>query len=165
MCSTSLQAETMADLSTGPDGRLGGSPAVAFARISDTAITIEECAEAVACDTAGAVVTFAGVVRNHDEGRGVLALDYSAHPSAAEAIESVAAAVAAEFPAVTIAVAHRIGSLTVGDVALACAAASAHRADAFAACARLVDTVKESVPIWKEQRFVDGSTEWVASLG
>lgn len=141
------------------------SDTVVFARISETPITVEECADAVAAASAGAVVTFAGVVRDHDEGRGVLTLDYTGHPTAGAVIESVAASVTAEYPGVTIAVAHRIGSLVVGDIALACAVASAHRADAFAACARLVDAVKEAVPIWKEQGFTDGSTEWVASLG
>ncbi|HEY5321110.1 MAG TPA: molybdenum cofactor biosynthesis protein MoaE, partial [Galbitalea sp.] len=84
---------------------------------------------------------------------------------AGDVIASAAALVADEFPSVTIAVEHRIGSLVVGDLALACAVSSAHRAEAFAACARLVDVVKETVPIWKEQRFTDGTTEWVASLG
>ena len=138
---------------------------VRFARVSDTPITVEECALAVSGADSGAVVTFAGVVRNHDEGRDVLTLDYTGHPSAASVMQQVTDAVAAEFPAVVIAVAHRVGSLVVGDIALACAVASAHRADAFAACARLVDAVKESVPIWKEQGFGDGSSEWVASLG
>lgn len=137
---------------------------VVFARIADAAITVEECAEAVGSATAGAVVTFAGVVRDHDDGRSVVTLDYSAHPSAADAIAAVAASVAEEYPDVTLAIAHRVGHLVVGDVALACAAASAHRAEAFTACARLVDAVKESVPIWKNQRFTDGSSEWVDSL-
>ena len=140
------------------------SSTVAFARVDSALITVEECARAVTTDTAGAVVTFAGVVRNHDEGRDVLTLEYSAHPSAAEVIARVAATVAAEFPAVRLAVAHRVGSLVVGDVALACAAASAHRAEAFEACSRLVDAVKDTVPIWKFQAFADGSTEWVAAL-
>lgn len=138
---------------------------VRFARVSDTPITVEECARVVAEADSGAVVTFAGVVRNHDEGRDVLTLDYTGHPSAGAVIQQVTDAVAAEFPTVVIAVAHRVGSLVVGDIALACAVASAHRADAFAACARLVDAIKESVPIWKEQGFGDGSSEWVASLG
>lgn len=145
------------------DARIAGR--IVFARVDDSPITVEECATAVASRTAGAVVTFAGVVRDHDEGRGVLTLDYMAHPTAPDVIAAVAADVAAEFPSVTLAVAHRIGSLVVGDVALACAAASAHRAEAFAACARLVDAVKESVPIWKHQGFADGTAEWVASLG
>ena len=144
---------------TEPEGR------VAFARVSAVPITVDECSAAVESPTAGAVVTFAGVVRDHDDGRGVLTLDYTAHPSAGEVIASVAEQVADEFPAVALAVSHRIGHLVVGDVALACAAASAHRADAFAACARLVDVVKERVPIWKEQGFTDGTSEWVAALG
>ena len=138
---------------------------VAFARISEAPIGTDECAAAVASADAGAVVTFVGVVRNHDEGRDVVSLDYTAHPSATEVIQSVAWFVADEFPTVSIAVAHRVGKLVVGDIALACAVSSAHRAEAFAACARLVDAVKESVPIWKEQHFADGTTEWVASLG
>ncbi|WP_335920178.1 molybdenum cofactor biosynthesis protein MoaE [Marisediminicola antarctica] len=156
-----------------PAGRVGSARAVdsagvarvAFARISDEPITVEECDLAVATASAGALVSFAGVVRNHDEGRGVLTLDYTAHPSAGDVIASVADSVAAEFPGVNLAVVHRIGALQIGDIAIACAAASAHRAEAFAACARLVDAVKESVPIWKEQAFADGTTEWVASLG
>ena len=138
---------------------------VAFARVDPAPITVEECERAVASDSVGAVVTFAGVVRNHDGGKSVLSLEYSAHPSAESVIEQVAASVAAEFPSVTLAVAHRIGALEIGDVALACAAASAHRADGFAACARLVDEVKTRVPIWKKQHFADGSTEWVAAIG
>ncbi|MDQ1128607.1 molybdenum cofactor biosynthesis protein MoaE [Microbacterium sp. SORGH_AS_0888] len=115
--------------------------------------------------SAGAIVTFDGAVRDHDEGRGVTALRYSAHPSAADVIASVAREIAAEFPDVTLAVAHRIGDLVVGDCALACVVSSAHRREAFAACAELVDRVKERVPIWKEQVFVTGETEWVNAIG
>lgn len=138
--------------------------AVAFARVDGAAISVAECESAVASDAAGAVVTFAGVVRDHDDGRDVTWLDYEAHPSAGKVIAQVAADVVALHPEVRIAVAHRVGRLTIGDVALACAVASAHRAEAFAACALLVDEVKRRVPIWKEQGFGDGSTEWVASL-
>jgi molybdopterin synthase catalytic subunit len=138
---------------------------VLFARVVAGPISLEDCATAVSADDAGAVVTFAGVVRDHDGGRSVVSLDYEAHPSAEVAIASVAASVAGEFPRVRIAIAHRVGSLAVGDLALAAAVSSAHRADAFAACARLIDEVKLQVPIWKEQRFTDGSSEWVGSLG
>jgi molybdopterin synthase catalytic subunit len=138
---------------------------VVFARVSDIPITVEECSAAVGAARAGAIVTFAGVVRDHDEGRGVTALSYTAHPSASDVIRSVAAKVAGEHPDVALAVAHRIGDLVVGDIALACAVASPHRAEAFAAAAALVDEVKASVPIWKEQLFDDGTTEWVASIG
>jgi molybdopterin synthase catalytic subunit len=104
------------------------------------------------------------MVRDHDGGRPVESLDYEAHPSASAVIASVAASVADAFPGVRIAIEHRTGSLVVGDLALACAVSSAHRAEAFAACARLVDEVKLGVPIWKNQRFADGTSEWVGSL-
>jgi len=139
--------------------------AVLFARVDDTPITVEECTDAVGDATAGAVVSFAGVVRNHDEDRGVTWLRYSAHPSAGDVLAEVAAQVAAAHPGCRVAAAHRVGDLGIGDIALACAVASAHRAEAFAACAALVDEIKARVPIWKEQGFTDGSTEWVAALG
>ncbi|MFB2556492.1 molybdenum cofactor biosynthesis protein MoaE [Herbiconiux liangxiaofengii] len=138
---------------------------VRVARIAADPIALEECSAAVEHATAGAVVTFAGVVRDHDEGRGVTALSYTAHPSAADAIRASAERIAAAHPEVMVAIVHRTGDLVVGDLALACAVSAAHRGDAFAACAALVDDVKQTVPIWKEQRFDDGSTEWVASLG
>lgn len=139
--------------------------AVAFAVVSSAVVTVADCEAAVARAFAGAVVSFAGVVRDHDDGRGVTWLHYTAHPSAADVIASVAADIADAFPETVVAVAHRVGALTVGDVALACAVSSAHRADAFAACSALVDEVKKRTPIWKEQGFTDGTTEWVESLG
>ena len=149
-CSTSLRAVRMTER-------------VVFARLSEAPILVQDCVDAVESSTAGAVVTFAGVVRNHDGGRAVTLLEYEAHPSAGDVIAAVARQVADEFDAVTIAVAHRSGSLEVGETALACAVSSAHRSEAFAACARLVDAVKAQVPIWKRQHFADGSTEWVAA--
>jgi len=149
---------------TAGSGSADTSP-VLFARVDDTPITVEECTDAVGDATAGAVVSFAGVVRNHDEDRGVTWLRYSAHPSAQSVLDEVARAVAAAHPGCRIAAAHRVGDLGIGDVALACAVAAAHRAEAFAACAALVDEIKARVPIWKEQGFTDGSTEWVAALG
>ncbi|MEA9987088.1 MULTISPECIES: molybdenum cofactor biosynthesis protein MoaE [Subtercola] len=136
---------------------------IAFAFVSDAGITVEWCVDNVSSDEAGAVVTFSGVVRNHDHGQSVERLTYSAHPSADEVMRRVAEDVAARHPGTRIAVAHRIGDLVVGDIALACAVASAHRAAAFAACAELIDAVKERVPIWKEQVFTDGTTEWVGA--
>ena len=140
-------------------------PDVRLAEVRDGAITVADCVAAVEGESQGAVVTFAGVVRNHDEGRGVERLSYSAHPNADATLKSVAADVAAAHPGVRIAVLHRVGDLAIGDVALACAVSSAHRAAAFTACAALVDEVKKRVPIWKEQFFDDGSTEWVGALG
>ena len=132
------------------------------AEISESPITVEAHADLVADDAAGAVVTFAGVVRDHDGGKGVNDLEYEGHPSAKAVIEEVAADVAARHKGVrALAVSHRIGPLAIGDVALACAVAAEHRAEAFAACADLVDDVKARLPIWKHQNFTDGTDEWV----
>ena len=109
----------------------------------------------------GAVVLFSGIVRNHDDGKSVTALAYSAHPTAQSVLAGVADGIAAKYDGVRIWVAHRTGALDIGDAALVAAVASAHRGTAFAACSELVDTVKANVPIWKEQGFTDGSTEWV----
>ena len=138
---------------------------VALVRISSEPITVDECEDAVDSPAHGAVVTFAGVVRDHDEGRGVVRLGYEAHPDASAALAASARRIVERFPEVRVAAVHRVGDLVVGDLALACAVASPHRAAAFEACAALVDDVKASVPIWKEQSFVDGTSEWVASLG
>lgn len=115
----------------------------------------------VARAAAGAVVSFTGVVRDHDGGRAVANLRYEAHPGAARALDVVAGQLAAAHDVLAIAVAHRVGELVVGDVALLCTVSAAHRASAFAACEALVDAVKQQVPIWKNQRFTNGATEWV----
>jgi molybdopterin synthase catalytic subunit len=124
-------------------------------------LDVTEHERAVADPRAGAVVSFAGVVRDHDHGRTVTLLEYEAHPSAEEVLREVAAEVAADPAVYAVAVSHRVGPLAVGDVALAAAVATAHRADAFAACARLVDEVKSRIPVWKRQVFSDGTDEWV----
>ena len=114
----------------------------------------------VLSDGNGALVTFRGIVRNHDHGAGVTALDYQAHPDAVRFLEDCCATVAAE-TGLAVAAAHRIGSLVVGDTALVASVAAPHRAEAFAACERLVELIKATVPIWKRQHLADGVTEWV----
>ncbi|MBA2388899.1 MAG: molybdenum cofactor biosynthesis protein MoaE [Geodermatophilaceae bacterium] len=135
--------------------------AVVRAVVVDAALSVAEHETLVAHAGAGAVVSFGGVVRDHDGGRGVDALEYVGHPTAEQIIAEVAADIAASEDVYAVAVSHRIGKLTVGDVALACAVSSAHRSEAFAACARLVDEVKHRLPIWKRQMFSDGTDEWV----
>lgn len=132
--------------------------------VVDRDVSAAEVSALVRTDADGAVVTFEGVVRDHDHGRTVTALEYEAHPTAAARLAACAESVVAEHPSVRIAVLHRVGSLRVGDVALVAAVASAHRQEAFAACGTLVDRVKAEVPIWKRQRFADGDDEWVGSL-
>jgi molybdopterin synthase catalytic subunit len=116
---------------------------------------------AVGDPRAGAVVSFAGVVRDHDGGRVVTLLEYEGHPTAEAVLREVAEEIAKDPAVYAIAVSHRIGVLGIGDVALAAAVSTTHRAEAFAACGRLVDEVKARLPIWKRQVFADGSEEWV----
>ena len=134
------------------------------AALTDAVIVLTEHEHLVAAAEAGAVVGFAGVVRNHDGGREVVRLEYSAHPHAEQVLFEAVAEVAADAPGVrAIAASHRIGPLQIGDAALVVAVAADHRAAAFRTCARLVDTVKERLPVWKHQFFVDGTDEWVNS--
>lgn len=132
--------------------------------VTEDPLDVEDHARLVARSAAGAVVSFSGVVRDHDSGKGVRALEYSGHPSASEVLTRVAAQIATTHPEVLgLAVSHRIGPLAIGDSALACAVAAAHRDAAFAACAALVDEVKLQLPIWKRQKFSDGTEQWINS--
>jgi len=108
----------------------------------------------------GAVVTFEGVIRDHDHGASVTALDYEAHPDAERFLRETCTEVARE-TGLRVGAAHRVGALTIGDVALVASVAAPHRAEAFAACALLVDRIKERTPIWKRQHLEGGTTEWV----
>lgn len=144
-----------------------------------TTAPLDEAAARAAVDApdAGAVVLFSGVVRDHDDGRGVARLSYTAHPSAQATLRSVVEATVGEVLAAAgtagraperplrVWIAHRVGELAVGDAAFVCAVSAAHRGEAFRLCSELVDRVKAEVPIWKEQFFDDGGSEWVAALG
>jgi molybdopterin synthase catalytic subunit len=129
--------------------------------VTADALDVAAHERAVAHPAAGAVVSFCGVVRDHDHGRTVRELEYEGHPSAADVLAEVAAEISAQPDVYAVAVSHRIGKLDIGDVALAAAVSTAHRAAAFATCARLVDEVKARLPIWKRQVFADGTEEWV----
>ena len=134
---------------------------VTLVEIRDDQLSLADHEAAVAGPRAGAVVSFQGVVRDHDQGRGVILLEYEGHPSAADVLREIAAEVAADPDVYAVAVSHRVGVLKIGDVALVAAVSTAHRAAAFAACARLVDEAKARLPIWKRQVFTDGTEEWV----
>ena len=141
---------------------------VVLAGLSADPISVDRAISAVEGNEAGAVVSFSGVVRNHDDGKAVDRLSYSAHPTAQQVLNDVMAELAAEHGAWTehpirIWVAHRIGVLRVGDSALVCAVSAAHRGQAFDVCSDLVDRIKARVPIWKEQFFSDGTVEWVGT--
>ncbi|MGW0016696.1 molybdenum cofactor biosynthesis protein MoaE [Rhodococcus sp. NPDC003382] len=131
-----------------------------LARISSEPLDPAAVDAAVAGPEHGAVVVFTGVVRNHDGGQSVTALEYQAHPDAETFLRNCCEQVAAE-SGLPVAAVHRVGHLTIGDLALVAAVAAPHRAEAFATCAELVERIKREVPIWKRQAFTDGASEWV----
>jgi len=132
--------------------------------VRDTELSVDEVRAAVAGPGAGGIALFAGAVRDTDHDQGVTGLSYSAHPSAEAELWRVAELIADKFPSVLgIAAVHRVGDLAVGDLAVVAAVACAHRGAAFDACRELVDVLKASVPIWKHQRFTDGTSEWVGT--
>ena len=131
--------------------------------IRDVPLDVEEVLAAVGDDAAGGVTLFVGKVRDHDGGKGVTGLEYSAHPSALERLLEVCRAVAGEYDVHALAAVHRIGTLAIGDAAVIVACASAHRGVAFDASRALIDTLKAEVPIWKHQAFSDGTDEWVGT--
>jgi len=137
------------------------SGAVVLVEVVDAELRLDAHERAVVEHRAGAVVSFQGIVRDHDHGRSVTRLDYEGHPSAEKVLREVAEEIAADPEVYAVAVSHRVGSLRIGDVALVAAVSTAHRAAAFAACARLVDEAKARLPIWKHQIFDDGTDEWV----
>ncbi|GAA2578487.1 hypothetical protein GCM10010435_63580 [Winogradskya consettensis] len=134
---------------------------IRIAEVGDVPLDLAAHEKAVADPRAGAVVSFQGVVRDHDHGRGVTLLEYEGHPTAGAVLREVAAEIAEDPDVYAVAVSHRVGTLQIGDVAIVAAVSTAHRAAAFAACARLVDEAKARLPIWKRQVFTDGTDEWV----
>ena len=136
---------------------------IRLAEIREEPLSVEEVRAAVSAPGAGAIALFAGTVRDQDGGQGVVRLSYSAHPSATAELRRVAEKVAAEFGVLALAAVHRVGDLDIGDLAVVVAVSCPHRGEAFEACRQLIDTLKHEVPIWKHQRFADGSSEWVGS--
>ena len=122
---------------------------------------VDAARNATMTEAMGALVTFDGVVRDHDGGARVQDLDYTAHPSADQEIKRVATDVLASHPHARLWCAHRTGHLKIGESAFVVLAASSHRKQAFDAASELADRVKSEVPIWKEQTRVDGSAQWV----
>jgi molybdopterin synthase catalytic subunit len=139
------------------------SPAVRLVGLRETALDVDEVLRSLDDDASGGLVLFVGRVRDHDGGKGVTGLDYSAHPTALAKLAEVCDRVAEQYDVHGVAAVHRVGSLAIGDAAVVVATASAHRGTAFEASRALIDTLKDEVPIWKHQRFGDGTEEWVGS--
>jgi molybdopterin synthase catalytic subunit len=126
--------------------------------LRDTELSVDEVRAAVSGPSVGGIALFVGTVRDTDHDQGVTGLSYTAHPSAEAELRRVAEMIAEKFNVLGIAAVHR-----VGDLAVVTAVACTHRAEAFDACRELIDVLKSSVPIWKHQRFTDGTAEWVGT--
>ncbi len=136
-------------------------PELVYAVVTDAPVHIQELSKLVANPHSGAVVTFCGDVRNHDGGKEVASLLYEIHPSASEQIKLITQSIMGRFEIEKVAVAHRYGDIAIGETAFAVAVSAAHRQAAFDACAAIVGEVKAKLPIWKHQKFTDGSDEWI----
>jgi molybdopterin synthase catalytic subunit len=136
---------------------------IRLCELREDPLDVAEVVAALDDDASGGLTLFVGRVRDHDKGLGVVGLDYSAHPTALEVFRDVCRRVAEEYDVMGVAAVHRTGSLEIGDIAVVVATASAHRGTAFDASRALIDTLKREVPIWKHQRFADGTDEWVGT--
>ena len=136
---------------------------VRLAALRATPLDVAEVVAALDDEASGGLTLFVGRVRDHDGGRDVDGLDYSAHPTAEAKLREVCERVADEYDVHGVAAVHRVGVLEIGDIAVVVATSAAHRGEAFAASRSLIDTLKDEVPIWKHQRFTDGSDEWVGT--
>lgn len=137
--------------------------AIRLLDLRDVALDPAEVLAAVDDPAAGGVNLFVGVVRDTDHGERVDHLDYTAHPTALQALEEVATGVAEEFEVIALAAVHRTGHLKIGDIAVLVAASASHRGQAYDASRALIDRLKATVPVWKHQVFDDGREEWVNS--
>jgi len=131
-------------------------------RIDETPLSVADVYASVAdTPSAGGIDLFVGVVRNEDGGRGVIELDYSSHPKAETFLREVVDQAIAKYPIHAVSAVHRTGLLKVGEISVIVAVACPKTAEAFEACHDIIHGIKGTVPIWKHQRFVEGSPEWV----
>jgi molybdopterin synthase catalytic subunit len=137
--------------------------AVRLVELRETPLDVAEVVAALDDAGAGGLTLFVGRVRDHDHGLDVTGLEYSAHPTALEAMRQLCSEVAERYDVRGVAAVHRVGRLEVGDVAVVVATTAPHRGEAFEASRTLIDTLKAEVPIWKHQQFADGTTEWVGT--
>jgi molybdopterin synthase catalytic subunit len=133
--------------------------------ISESPLSVDQAISLVSGPAIGGIALFVGTVRNSDHGTGVSSLDYTQHPSALDVLTKCAEETADQHDVLAIAVEHRVGHLEVGDIAVVVAVGAVHRGEALSACAHLINTLKAEVPIWKEQHFASGESEWVGLPG
>jgi len=130
-------------------------------RLSELPLSLDDAVREVASDDAGAVATFTGTTRARSRGREVVRLEYEAYEGMAEVeMERIAADLKVRHSLIEVAIHHRVGIVGIGETSVVIAVSSAHRADALAACAEAIDTLKGSVPLWKKEIYVGGE-EWI----
>lgn len=130
-------------------------------QLTDQPIVVSDVLAAVQHDRAGAVDVFIGTVRNHNNAQTVVRLEYEAYaPMALKKMEELADEARRRWPVEALALVHRVGRLEIGDVAVVVAVATPHRAESFEACRWLIDTLKQTVPIWKKEVYSTGE-EWL----
>ena len=149
-------------MTAGTDGAVTGDH-VRVVALRDEPLDEQTVHRALADARAGGITVFVGTVRDHDAGRGVTALSYSAHPTALQRLQEVCSTAAERHDVLGVAAMHRVGDVDIGDLAVVVGACAVHRVEAFAACRWLIDELKATVPIWKQQRFADGGSEWVGT--
>ena len=131
-------------------------------KITDEIITETQVREVVESPEAGAVVLFLGTVRNNTDGRQVKHLEYDAYtPMAERKMAEIGQEILEKWGIKHVAIIHRIGKLEIGEVSVAVGVASPHRKDGFEACKYAMDRLKQIVPIWKREVWLDGDAEWV----
>lgn len=133
--------------------------------LQQSSIDVNAVLRDIATDATGGIDLFIGTVRNHAGGKPVGRLEYSAyHPMAMDILEEIEREVRARWPVHNVIMIHRVGTLSVGDVAVVTAVAAAHRAEAFDACRFAIERVKADVPIWKKEFGPgDADGEWKAN--
>lgn len=135
---------------------------VSRAQITTDGIDPQALLARVGDPSSGAVILFLGVVRNHNEGRGVEAMRYEAYDEMAQGtLDEILAEAEERYEVGHLAAVHRVGELGIGDISVAIAVSSPHRADAYEASRYVIEEIKVRLPIWKKERFEDGTSEWV----
>lgn len=129
--------------------------------LTDTVLQVEPLIRRVTSAEHGAVVVFQGVVRNRHQGKPVQGLEYTSYPAMAEDVARTIVHEAEMRWPVRVAAMHRVGALDVGECAVIVAVGAGHREEAFMACQHVIDEIKRRVPIWKHERYADGSADWV----
>ena len=130
-------------------------------RLSETALSLDAVMDEVRSDEAGAIATFSGTTRVHSRGRTVVHLEYEGYEGMAEReMERIAADLSSRYELCAVAIHHRVGRVDIGETSVAIAVSAPHRGDALAACKDAIDTLKETVPLWKKEVY-EGGEEWI----